>query len=1170
MWEGIEEYYKSLEEKVKELYEIAREARSKGLDPSTEVEIRKANTLSERLVALFGIEELGDRVNYWLDRVESKVELAFRIISDMIPKSGEPIIKVGGDEEHLAEVALRVGLAIITDATVSAPIEGISKTVIKERNGKRFLSVYYNGPIRTAGGTEGAISVLIADFIRQRLGLSKYEASEIEVERYVEETNLYKRVAHLQYNPDPDEIRIVVRSLPVEVTGPPTEKAEVSSFRNLETVETNRLRGGAILVISDCLIQKAKKLKKVIDEIKEVVEFDDSSWKWLKGKSNEGKSREKRRRGCPVIKPSFKYLKDSVIGRPVLAYPMRPGGFRLRYGRSRHTGLASIGMHPATMVILDGFIAVGTQVRVERPGKSAVVMPVDSIEGPIVRLKGGDVVRIDSFEEALKLADNVETILHLGDVLVGFGEFLENNHRVIPSPWVEEWWYAKLKERADELGEIVSLDPHKITFDEALEVSKKYDIPLHPKWTYFWEDLTVRDVLALRYHIKRGKKTQDGLIVEPSVKEILERLGVPHKVRSDGILISGDDLKALMITLSPDSQFSTEVNTEHGVFSLLNKISQVKIMPKGPFRIGMRVGRPEKAKPRKMKPPVNLLFPVGELKGMSRSMASAYEKGVVEVEVSYRVCPKCGHYTFRYSCPKCGARTQEVMYCPICGRRVNSKCPKHPKAKPVPYKRVKLNIKKELDTALSYLREPADVLKKLKGVKGLTSGSKSAELIEKGILRAKHDLYVFKDGTIRFDAVNAVLTQFKPAEVGVSVEKLRELGYTKDTYGNELLNDEQLVDLMPQDIIIPRKAASYLIKVAKFIDDLLLKVYGQKPFYRVRSEEDLIGHIVLTISPHTFVANVARIVGFTDADVLFAHPYLHAAKRRNVDGDEDSIILALDALLNFSKEFLPSTPGGREDAPLIMVTKINTEYIDDEVYNMEIINSYPSSFYEKTYEFPDPKEISSIVPTVGSSISAGDPFPKISFSIPTSKIDLGPLETTYRKLNTMDEKKRAHFNLEGKIRAVDKEDALARAISSHFLRDIVGNLRKFGQQVFRCLSCNAKYRRPPLTGKCLKCGGDLTLTVHKGTALKYMEPTMKVLRDYGIKGYLSQRIELLFEEAESLFLGIKDVSKVREFKLEYDLFEESMSDEGLIIQGETNGPDRERKPRKESDLLEFL
>ncbi len=193
MWEGIEEYYKSLEEKVKELYEIAREARSKGLDPSTEVEIRKANTLSERLVALFGIEELGDRVNYWLDRVESKVELAFRIISDMIPKSGEPIIKVGGDEEHLAEVALRVGLAIITDATVSAPIEGISKTVIKERNGKRFLSVYYNGPIRTAGGTEGAISVLIADFIRQRLGLSKYEASEIEVERYVEETNLTRR-----------------------------------------------------------------------------------------------------------------------------------------------------------------------------------------------------------------------------------------------------------------------------------------------------------------------------------------------------------------------------------------------------------------------------------------------------------------------------------------------------------------------------------------------------------------------------------------------------------------------------------------------------------------------------------------------------------------------------------------------------------------------------------------------------------------------------------------------------------------------------------------------------------------------------------------------------------------------------------------------------------------
>jgi len=43
-------------------------------------------------------------------------------------------------------------------------------------------------------------------------------------------------------------------------------------------------------------------------------------------------------------------------------------------------------------------------------------------------------------------------------------------------------------------------------------------------------------------------------------------------------------------------------------------------------------------------------------------------------------------------------------------------------------------------------------------VKGLTNLDKTPETIEKGILRAKHGLSVYKDGTIRFDATNAPLT----------------------------------------------------------------------------------------------------------------------------------------------------------------------------------------------------------------------------------------------------------------------------------------------------------------------------------------------------------------------------------------------------------------------------
>ncbi len=1132
-----EDYFSSLERELSKVMEVAKKARSLGYDPTTEVEIEIANELHERIVALFQVESLGRRVKYWLDKTGNKVETAFRVIEEIIPKPGEERkIEIGGSDEYRAELALRVGMAIITDATVSAPIEGISKVVIKGSGRDRYLSVYYNGPIRTAGGTEGAISVLMADYIRQRLGLSRYVPAHEEVERYVEEVFLYKRVAHLQYNSEPDEVRKAVLNIPVEVTGPPTEKEEVSSFRNLPRVETNRLRGGAILVINDCIIQKSKKLKKIIKQLKDSsIDFDDSEWKWLggseEGKTEEGKGDEEVgiEEGCMAIAPSYKYLKDAVMGRPILSYPSRIGGFRLRYGRARNTGLASIGISPATMYIVDSFVAVGTQVRIERPGKSAVVMPVDWLEGPTVKLNDGSVIRVDDPRKAYELSSSgqVKEIIHLGDVLIGYGEFLENNHKLLPAAWTEEWWYSLLKRKAEELGVEVPVSRwQRLSFADALEISKKFNVPLHPQHTYFWEHITINELAILMNSLRNGKVDKEEIYIalEEDVKRVLEKLGVPHRVLGDLIKLGGDEAKLLSYI---ESSLPRDISDEaaYNTINYLNRYLDVKIMPKGPTKIGMRIGRPEKARPRKMKPPVNLLYPVGELKGMTRSLDAAYRKEKVEVEVALRVCPNCGTRTTSYKCPNCGTRTIPMKFCPICGKPVNGRCRDHPDAEPVPYTKLKLNLKNEIDRALNKLGEGQDILSKVKGVKGLTSGSKYPEIIEKGILRGKYDLYVFKDGTIRFDAVNAVLTQFKPSEIGVSASKLRELGYTKDAEGKELVSDDQLVEIKVQDMIIPRAAAKYLLRISKYIDELLEKVYGLKPFYNLKDEEDLVGQLVLTISPHTFVANVARIIGFTDADVLYAHPFLHAAKRRNIDGDEDSIMLALDGLLNFSRKFLPSTPGGREDAPLLMVTRVDPEFIDDEVYNMEVVSEFPPEFYDATYKFEDPSKMKSLISTVESELSKGIKYPHINYLIPTSNAYGGPLQTTYRKLNKMSQKMEAHFSLEGKIKAVDKEDALSRAISSHFLRDIVGNLRKFGQQTFRCTKCNAKYRRPPVSGRCLICGGPIQLTVHKGTVLKYLAPTLDLIRRYGVEGYLSQRIKILEEEVNSLF---KEVEKIEE------------------------------------------
>ncbi|MEM0295429.1 MAG: DNA polymerase II large subunit [Candidatus Korarchaeum sp.] len=1099
----MRDYFESLRRGLEEALSVARAARSLGLDPKEDVEIGIANELHERITALFGSKSIGERVRYWLEATGSKVETAFMVISEVVPRKGEESkVEVRLSERERAELALRVGMAIITDATVSAPIEGISRVEVRGSGGNSYLSVHYNGPIRTAGGTEGAMSVIMADYIRQRLGLNRYLPTHEEVERYVEEVFLYKRIAHLQYNSDPEEVRKVVMNLPVEITGPPTEKEEVSSFRNLPRVETNRVRGGAVLVINDCILQKAKKLRKIIDQIRELVDFDDSCWSWIERGGEERVEREAS--GCPVVEASYKYLKDAVMGRPVLSYPSRIGGFRLRYGRARNTGLASIGMNPATMYVIDSFLAVGTQVRIERPGKSAVVMPVDSIEGPTVRLRDGSVLRLDDPKEALELLGEIEEIIHLGDVLIAYGEFLENNHPLLPSAWTEEWWAGLV--RGSEAREPSNLE-------EALRISRELGVPLHPKFTYYWEHLRVEDLLELAREVRGSSNGK--LKFSSDLKRILELLGIPHKVADGSLILNEEDWKLLKYVSErlPDSASYPSYAT----LKLLNDFLDVEVMPKGPTKIGMRVGRPEKAKPRKMKPPVNLLFPLGNLKGSSRSLDAAYGKGVVTVEVALRLCRGCGTRTTLFRCPNCGSPTSKLSFCPICGKQVNGRCQEHPSAEPVPYGSVRVNLREEVERALRRLNEGQEVLQKVKGVKGLTSGSKIPEPIEKGILRAKHGLYVFKDGTVRFDAVNAVLTHFKPSEVGVSLDKLRELGYELDADGRELRSEDQLLELKVQDVVIPRAAAKYLISVAKYVDELLVKFYRLEPFYRVEREEDLVGKLILTISPHTFVANLARIIGFTDADVLFAHPFLHAAKRRNVDGDEDSIMLLLDALLNFSKEFLPSTPGGREDAPLLLVTRVDPKYVDDEVYNMEVVSELPPEFYEATYRYEDPSKVRGLVETVGSRIEAGDNYPRIMSSLWTSKVDGGPLQTTYRKLETMSDKMEAHFSLERKIRAVDSLDALSRAITSHFIRDIVGNLRRFGQQEFRCTDCNAKYRRPPLSGRCLKCNGSVVLTVHKGTVMKYLRPTLELMRRYGVEGYLLQRVKLIEQEISSLF-----------------------------------------------------
>jgi len=384
-------------------------------------------------------------------------------------------------------------------------------------------------------------------------------------------------------------------------------------------------------------------------------------------------------------------------------------------------------------------------------------------------------------------------------------------------------------------------------------------------------------------------------------------------------------------------------------------------------------------------------------------------------------------------------------------------------------------------------------------------------------LRAKHDVSVYKDGTIRFDATNAPLTHFKPSEVEVSVEKLRSLGYTHDVNGVPLAKLDQICELKIQDVVVPAKCAEYFVHVAAFIDELLAKVYGALPYYGIRVKEDLVGHLVVGLAPHTCAGILGRIVGFTSLSLCYAHPVWHSAKRRDCDGDEDTLMLAMDTLLNFSYEYLPAQIGGIMDAPLLLIPAVNTKEVQRQAHDFDVASAYPVEFFEKTLERPDSRQVSQLIDLIGHRLGTEAQFEGFNFTTPVSNINCGNSESVYKRFKTMIEKLDSQLDLAEKLEAVDARRVALKVLTTHFMRDIAGNLRAFSTQGFRCKVCSKRYRRLPLKGKCVICGGQLTLTVYRGGIEKYLDAARNLVEKYHLPNYYAQRISLMRDEIAALF-----------------------------------------------------
>src|ERR671910_3599631 len=1131
-------YQQDILRKVEQIYELALKARKIGLDASNTIESKIAYDLADRVAKMHDID-IASRLRSLLERT-TKEKAALKIAEEIALGEYD-----AGDLKTRLDNAVRVSLAVVTEGVTVAPLQGISNVQLKNNSdGSTYLSISFAGPIRSAGGTEAALIMLIADHARKVVGISEYLANSYDDEtgRFVEELRTYEReVGNFQFKVLDEDVIKCIKNLPVELDGIDTDQVEVAGHRNMKRISTDRVRGGALRVMNDGIIGRSRKLLKLVEAL------DLDGWDWLKDlkgavQTGDGDDAASHR------------MSEVITGRPVLSMPKRLGGFRLRYGRCYNTGFATIGIHPAVPVLLDHAIVVGTQIKMDVPGKASTIALVDDIDPPIVRLNDGSVLQIRTAEHASVVRQRIEKILYLGDILISYGDFLENNAELLPASYVEEAWLQELHSHLSNLSnsnlQRSEINPQLIKLmnksfkdipnaKDAFRMSLILGIPLCPRYSFFWEHISIDEVLLLKENLTcsyiqdnnndnnkdNNKAPCSYFLIKNNfqLKDILERLGVYHSiVDEDHIKIDNPNqvysLQRLLFSDSsiPTEKYGLQFCANDNIKSLntiefVSYISGIRLMPKFASSIAVRVGRPEKAAERKMKPPVHVLFPIGSKGGSTRDILKAANNESFYTEISNRFCNNCRLPSLGIYCRNCRAPTPLRNLCILCKEQIlgdadNSLCHSCGKEGKT-YSPVKYPLKTTVEAAEQKLGIKAT--EPFKGVKALMSRDKATEPLEKGILRQKYSLYTFKDGTIRFDATNEPLTHFKSNWIQTSIEKLRELGYTRDYSGKDLTSSDQLIELLMQDVIIPLDSAKHLLNVAKFVDEELVKLYGLEPFYNASSVEDLVGHLTVGLAPHTSVGIMGRIIGFTNSQVCLASPVWHSAKRRDCDGDADSLMLLMDSFLNFSYNFLPDKIGGLMDAPLLIQPIVLPYEVQRQAHNIDITPVYPLEFYEATWKQAKAGDLSDKIELVKNRIGNESQFFDYAFTHFTGLLTTNIQRSAYSRLNTMNEKLEMQIATAKLINAVDPDEVVSMVLTTHILPDIMGNMRSYSSQSFRCSNCGKKYRRIPLVGKCIECGNELLQTVTRGSVEKYIHIAADLCEQFKINDYLRSRIETL-------------------------------------------------------------
>ena len=516
----FQDYVKQIKKTLKAQIQLANDARDTKYDPCSTIEPIITHSSTDTILSILNIPNLENYLPKLIIQHDNLLLLAADVSKQIV--NGRFVKK---PREELFLLALQCVFVILSWGQCSVPKEYIHRVSINPKT--NHLTLFFTNTIRSVPGVIIGQTMLIADYLRSILHLNRFHSTPDIIGRYEEEFEIYTKITHRFNRIGQQYLRIFIQNIGVELTSEPYERIEVKKYRNLPRL-TNHLRMGLCVglerIFQDLQQLIHQKLKAGIPE-----------WEWL----------DNLKFDLETIDKQFDY-KDVKSTQPLIAQSNTPGGFRLRYGSSRITGLGTIGIHPVTMT-LTGLLSSGSTIQLDISNSFFAVTPVDSIMGPLIELLDGSFRRISSINEFDSIEEDIIQIWELGDILIHPAD-IDPAEQFILSAWTEEWWSQELEKiitaNRSVLDKIISqtrvsqkeindLIDYPLRFhpswDLAYSISKHSQVPLHPRYSLNWNEIAVSDFILLVNHITEDENTL--LPRHPEVERILKQLGAPYEIQ---------------------------------------------------------------------------------------------------------------------------------------------------------------------------------------------------------------------------------------------------------------------------------------------------------------------------------------------------------------------------------------------------------------------------------------------------------------------------------------------------------------------------------------------------------------------------------------------------------------------------------------------------------------